>query len=304
MKLEPHITYISCDLSISPLLAEVSSDNGVIRLGPINMKILLLLISHSGELVSRTAIFDYVWPNQVVSEDALTKCISDIRTQLKHLSPDQTFIETLPKRGYRWVKEVKTENDTVTLKSLANSQESRIAPANNTQANLKAWVNKGLLYLAAILFIASASVWIVDALIKPDLPIIAILPIQSSSTQSEFFTNFEEGLRTNLLLTEKINVLSRSAVASRPNNPFPYFYNEFRARWVLEFDTFESSDQLQITIAMVDARSGIVLFQTSEEFIKDDKLKLASRDFKSYKLITAYLEAEIEPQTEAILPRK
>lgn len=41
-----------------------------------------------------------------MSDDTLTRCISELRTQLGKYSSQSSLIETLPKRGYRWVPPV------------------------------------------------------------------------------------------------------------------------------------------------------------------------------------------------------
>src|SRR5690606_4938633 len=74
------------------------------RLSPVNLKLLKYLLRHQGEVITRAELFDAVWPNQTVSDDVLTRAISDIRSQLTKLDPATKFIETLPKRGYRWIE--------------------------------------------------------------------------------------------------------------------------------------------------------------------------------------------------------
>ena len=41
------------------------------RLSPINLKLLAYLLAHQGEVISRTELFDAVWPNQIVSDESI-----------------------------------------------------------------------------------------------------------------------------------------------------------------------------------------------------------------------------------------
>ena len=62
------------DLSIYADTGEVRNSHGVsVRLGPVNMKILTLLASRAGDVVLRKDLFEGVWKNQTVSDDALTR---------------------------------------------------------------------------------------------------------------------------------------------------------------------------------------------------------------------------------------
>jgi hypothetical protein len=70
------------------------------------MEVLTELARHRGRVVSRNELLDAVWPNVVVTEHTLTRCIYQLRTELGRIGtgpdqPDFDPIETLPKRGYR-----------------------------------------------------------------------------------------------------------------------------------------------------------------------------------------------------------
>jgi DNA-binding winged helix-turn-helix (wHTH) protein len=84
----------------------VAGPGGSVRLEPKVMEVLTELASHRGRVVSRNELLDAVWPNVVVTEHTLTRCIYQLRTELGKIGtgpdqPDLDPIETLPKRGYR-----------------------------------------------------------------------------------------------------------------------------------------------------------------------------------------------------------
>ena len=65
------------------------------------MDVLVCLAEHAGEVVSRDTLNEQVWGNVVVTDQAVTNCISELR---HHLGDDRSahrVIETIPKRGYR-----------------------------------------------------------------------------------------------------------------------------------------------------------------------------------------------------------
>jgi Tol biopolymer transport system component/DNA-binding winged helix-turn-helix (wHTH) protein len=64
---------------------------------------LLLLVENSGHLVEKDEFMRKVWPDAFVGEDALTRNISILRKTLGESSDSQTFIATVPTRGYRFL---------------------------------------------------------------------------------------------------------------------------------------------------------------------------------------------------------
>lgn len=71
-----------------------------IHIEPKVMDVLLCLARNHGQVVTRGEILDEVWRDLVVSEEVLTRCISELRTALNDTSRERKFIKTVPKRGY------------------------------------------------------------------------------------------------------------------------------------------------------------------------------------------------------------
>ncbi len=93
-------------LSIDPREGTVSGPGGEVRLEPKVMAVLIVLARYSGHVVSRSDLLDSVWGKTVVTEQTLSRCIYQLREQLRRVaSKDEAAefnaIETLPKRGYR-----------------------------------------------------------------------------------------------------------------------------------------------------------------------------------------------------------
>ena len=73
-----------------------------VRLEPKAAEVLNLLISKRGQLLLREDILQAIWPDRVVVEEVLTRVIGLIRKGFGDTQPYR-FVETLPKRGYRFV---------------------------------------------------------------------------------------------------------------------------------------------------------------------------------------------------------
>jgi DNA-binding winged helix-turn-helix (wHTH) protein len=235
------------------------------------MKVLAALVNRAGRVVSRGELFEVVWGSQIVGEDALTRCISDIRAELKKLSGRDDLIETLPKRGYRWRLEVR-EGDGLADRQReldgteAQSDVARAAPPR-PRGRVVRFATRGLTYLLALVVMAIAGVWLADRLSRPGLLVVAVLPVAAGASQSDLEMRVENELTDRLMALGEVRLLSRSAVASRPENPFPFFYYEFGARWVIEAEVQHLSGRDVLMLAVVDARTGIVLTQRSEPIV-------------------------------------
>ena len=73
-------------------------------------RILLLLVERAGELVSREELQALVWPDRVVDyEHGLNYAIRQIRAALGDDADASVYIETLPRRGYRFAAEVERQ---------------------------------------------------------------------------------------------------------------------------------------------------------------------------------------------------
>src|SRR5216683_1543421 len=88
--------------------------NRVLRLGeepialtPKAFEVLLLLIQHSGQVVSKDELMQAVWPDSFVEESNLTQTVFMLRKALGE-APEQRYILTIQGRGYRFAVDVKT----------------------------------------------------------------------------------------------------------------------------------------------------------------------------------------------------
>jgi DNA-binding winged helix-turn-helix (wHTH) protein/predicted ATPase len=81
------------------------------RLIPLTAKafaVLRYLVEHAGQVVTKAVLFAALWPGIAVSEGALTFCIVEIRKALEDDARAPHFIETVHRRGYRFIAPVTT----------------------------------------------------------------------------------------------------------------------------------------------------------------------------------------------------
>jgi DNA-binding winged helix-turn-helix (wHTH) protein len=86
----------------------LTREGAAVRLQPQPARVLALLVARAGEVVSRDALRQEVWNDGtfVDFERGLNFCIAQIRSALGDAADAPRFIETLPKRGYRFIAPV------------------------------------------------------------------------------------------------------------------------------------------------------------------------------------------------------
>lgn len=91
--------------------ATLTRDGQQLTLTPKAFALLAYLVESSGQLLTKDAIFEQIWPGVIVSDAALTVCISEIRKVLGDCSKTPRFIETVHKRGFRFIHKTSRTSD-------------------------------------------------------------------------------------------------------------------------------------------------------------------------------------------------
>jgi DNA-binding winged helix-turn-helix (wHTH) protein/TolB-like protein/Tfp pilus assembly protein PilF len=88
---------------VQPRLNAVIMDGLSVRLEPKVMQVLVCLARGAGDVVEKEQLIRTVWPDTFVSDDALTRCISELRKTFEDDARESRIIQTIPKIGYRLV---------------------------------------------------------------------------------------------------------------------------------------------------------------------------------------------------------
>jgi TolB-like protein len=83
--------------------AGLMSGTREIRLTPKALALLSFLAERQGEVISKDELFAAVWPETAVGDAALVTCIQELRSALKDDARQPRYIETLHRRGYRFI---------------------------------------------------------------------------------------------------------------------------------------------------------------------------------------------------------
>jgi Tol biopolymer transport system component/DNA-binding winged helix-turn-helix (wHTH) protein len=140
-----------------------------------------LLLAHAGQVVTKDELMAALWPDSTVFEEALTQLVRKLRKALNDDSHTPRFVETIPKRGYRFVPTV-TVLPTVTNRILGFSPQSKegqgtpapalaLAPALPSAADARArWHRWLLIAAAAALPVVTVLAWLLWRSARPAPP--------------------------------------------------------------------------------------------------------------------------------------
>ena len=105
---------------------------------PKSMDVLVALASAGGQLVERDELVRQVWPRGYVTDDALNRCISQLRNALGDRPRQAEYIGTVPRRGYRLLKTVEP------LEAGPAVERTLVLPFQNLSEKMDEYVADGL----------------------------------------------------------------------------------------------------------------------------------------------------------------
>ena len=124
--------FVQCELDVR--LYQLHRDGAPIAIEPKVFDVLVYLLRHRDQVVSKDELLDQVWPGQVVSETALSRCIAAARKAVGDDGSKQAVIETQHGRGFRFIATV-TEHLEVALPSPSPDGMSSVTVTSKGQSS-------------------------------------------------------------------------------------------------------------------------------------------------------------------------
>ncbi|MEW6213488.1 MAG: transcriptional regulator, partial [Acidobacteriota bacterium] len=90
---------------------QITRDGQTVPMQPKVFDTLLVLIENSGQVLEKEEMLRELWPESFVEESSLSQTIFHLRKALGESGSQHRYIETVPRRGYRFVAEVKRIDD-------------------------------------------------------------------------------------------------------------------------------------------------------------------------------------------------
>jgi TolB-like protein/DNA-binding winged helix-turn-helix (wHTH) protein/Flp pilus assembly protein TadD len=313
---------------------EVSFDSGEVRKAGLKirvqqqpLKLLQILLECPGEVVSREQLRNRLWANESFGDfdQAVNIAIGKLRSALGDSADNPRYIETLPKRGYRFIAEVsvgdfdgRTEGLlTVPLESLARTPAS--SDLDPTPSNLplqvatevtaqkrRRWTGRRIAFAATlILGLSIVAVFLTFSWVRRPTGIrsLAVLPLDNFSgdaSQDYFADGMTDELITDLAQIRALRVVSRTSVMfyKGTRKPLSQIARELNVDAVVEGSVFRSGDQVRITAQLIQVPADKHLWAESYQGNVRDTLTVQNQVARA---IAEEIRIEVTPREQAAL---
>jgi TolB-like protein len=214
------------DFELDTDLRELRRSDGVISVEPQVFDLLIYLIKHRDRLITRDELFENIWRGRIVSDATLSSRIKAARQAVGDTGKDQAIIQTLPRRGFRFVAAVEDAADRPTQ---ARAPQSEPSHQDMELAHAR----------------------------KPSL---AVLPFDNLSNNSEH-AFFADGLVDDIINT--LSKISKMRVIAR-HSTFTYkrtaadirdIARELGVRYILEGTLRRIAERLRVTAQLYDTET-------------------------------------------------
>jgi TolB-like protein/DNA-binding winged helix-turn-helix (wHTH) protein len=308
---------------------EVSLQSGEVRKAGLRirvqqqpMKLLEILLEHPSEVVTREELRSRVWPDESFGDfdQALNIAIGKLRSALGDSAENPRFIETLPKRGYRFIADVsivnaeaqtnkQPESATGVLPGVERETESghKLHDAGLAVApKRRLWPTRRVVVaLALVLSLPILALWLFRSRGHAPTGIrsLAVLPLDNLSgdaSQNYFADGMTDELITDLAQISALRVISRTSVMAYKGarKPLPQIARELNVDAVVEGTVLRSGDQVRITAQLIEASTDKHLWSQSYAGELRDTLSLQNRVAGA---IADQIRINLTPQEQATL---
>jgi len=284
-----------------------------VRLQDQPFQLLVMLLEAPGQLVTRDELRSKLWPQTTVDFDhGLNKAISKIREALGDSPEHPRFVETVARRGYRFLADVAVTCDG-RAKTVPDDPAYENSPAFSpelTTTHQKAkpgYLARLLFGLGLALVVASAISWVFyhDIYSSPAIRSLAVLPLENlsgDSSQDYFADGMTDALITRLAQISTLRVISRTSVMTYKNvhRPLAEIARDLNVDAVVEGSVSRAGERIRVTAQLIDARNEKHIWAASYDEDIRDTLVLQSRVTRA---IAEKIRATVNPQEQLTLAK-
>ncbi len=243
---------------------------------------LLILVENSGRIVEKEELMRRLWPDTFVEEANLTFNIQQLRKALGDKARHPSFIETVARRGYRFIAPVSTDEQLPNIQA-GNNVANALSPESSAAAidyeaiqthggastdpprpTHRRWLAS--LGIVVVLTVALGS-WLLWKRSPPRAPassekvMLAVLPFQNlmeDAGQDYFSDGMTEEMITQLgnLDPDHLGVIARTSAMHYKNShePLDQIGRELQVQYVLEGSVRRESDRVRITTQLIQMK--------------------------------------------------
>ena len=300
-------------LSFGPYEADLQSGElrkyGIkIRLQSQPFQLLVMLLERAGELVTREEICQKLWSGDtfVDFDHSLGTAVNKLREVLNDSAANPRYIETLPRRGYRFIGQLPSVAERAQVVSPPVQLDSERDPkkSNRKKATSHRLIWATVSILLTVIVVSGLVAWRLFR--KHPIDSIAVLPLASLSTDpSQQFLAYgvTDELTTNLAQIRSVHVSSHtsSTACSSTQKSASQMARCLGVDALVEGSVVRSGDRVRLTVQLIDAASDRHLWaQTYDSQLTD----IITTQREVTRAIAAAISAVLTPQEQARLSQR
>jgi len=242
---------------------ELRKDGRKVRLPAQPFQLLTLLIENAGEVVTRDEVCRALWQTDtfVDFDHSVAAAVNKIREALGDSAENPRFVETLPRKGYRFIRQIKRDLPQVaTLPTAAEVPRASPRTAKLPASWLKTigWVGVGVVALLCTLGWRMARYGRVGFSSGSQIRSLAVLPLANLSGEADreyFADGMTEELTTDLGKISALRVISRTSTMQYKGSkkPLPEIARELNVDAIVEGTVARSGSHVHITANLIQA---------------------------------------------------
>ncbi len=253
---------------VQPKLNTLTCDGKTAHIEPKAMQVLVCLARRAPEVVTKEELIQSVWAGTFVTDDVLTRCISELRKAFEDDPKDSRVIQTIPKSGYRLIAPV----------SSAQFAEPSVA-VSRPRARL-VWIGAFTLGVLVVLLLGTllARRLLIRGSTEP-IQSLAVLPLENLSRDPEqeyFVDGMTEELISSLAKISALRVISRTSVMTYKGKRkrLPEIARELNVDAVVEGSVQRFGERVRISAQLSHAKTDQLLWAEGYERDLRDVLAL------------------------------
>jgi TolB-like protein/DNA-binding winged helix-turn-helix (wHTH) protein len=295
---------------------EIRKSGARIRVQQQPLKVLEILLERPGQVVSREDLRNRVWPHDSFGDfdQAVNIAIAKLRNALGDSADNPRFIETLPKRGYRFIAEVRTVDTESPARSpelvASDLREIKLEPQPQTaksghrsERQVRPMYRVTTVSVVILILASVLALWLDRTRRVPPAGIrsLAVLPLENLSgdaSQEYFADGMTDQLITDLAQISALRVISRSSVMlyKGARKSLPEIARELNVDAVVEGTVLRSGERVRITAQLIQAPADKNLWAETYEGNVRDTLVLQT---KVAQAIAEKIRIQLTPQEQA-----
>ena len=255
-----------------------------VDLRPKSFDVLVCLVCNAGRIVAKDEIIDEIWPDVVVTDDSLTRCISDIRRALG--DSEQQIIKTIPRRGYLFASPV-SQTSTGGLPPLDLSNAVPHSAVDETtplisrrKSTLRAIFRPKIAAAVFLLMAIAFGSWFwnktktssIKALDRPTIVVLPFVNLSGDIQQNYLSDGISEEITKNLTRSHDLLVIAHHSAfkLGARKTDVQQIVNDHGIRYLLTGSVRRDSKELRVTAQLTDAESGVHLWVGSYDGVPSD----------------------------------